>query len=159
MYGNGWYGHDSVSDDASTTVVRLNPAKGIAVCVASKYCRASTVAAKLFGKSLPGYSTLTIPRPLSATAVSRLALASFVGKYRNAIKTLSIRTSSLGKLQLVNTDSTCDLTPADNDVFIVGGSACGGLPFLQFLRAHSNTYRYLWDSRRLYRNVEANDYE
>jgi CubicO group peptidase (beta-lactamase class C family) len=159
VYGSGWYGHNSIADDGSSIFARVNPEGGIVVVVSSARYHAGVVAAKVFGKSFPGYSTLSTPRQDPRQEASLASLDSYCGSYCNAAETISVQMSESGSLRLVSRTASSDLSTTDADVFVVDKSPSAGTRFVQFLGRNGTSFRYLWDGRRVLRRTEVSAYD
>lgn len=154
-YGDGWYGHNSIADDGSTVLARLHPKERISLVVASTHQHANVVAAKVLGKSLPGYSTLSIPRLSATEAIDPRRLETYAGAYRNCAEAFYVFALGPGKIELDSPSGKSVMSLAEENVFIASKADAGGVKFIQFLCQHGSSFHYLWDGRRVYRKSEV----
>lgn len=151
-YGDAWFGHSAVTEDNRTALVRVCPERRIVLVVASVYHHANMVAARLFGKALPGFRSLRIPKPLLHDALRQLDQRAYCGVYRNAAEDFTI-TYINKELRLTTLHYEVELTIAENNILLPKQSAQARMGFVQLLTPNGNRFRYLWDGQRVYRNV------
>ena len=156
FYGEGWFGHSSYAEDGSTAIVRICPARRIAILVASETHHAGVVAAKVLGKLLPGFSTLQIPRIVSDGSAKQIELGPYCGIFRNGDEVLSVRATADGQLELEASGSTVAFSAAENDMFVTRAPGMGGVKCVQFLKLAGGRHEYLWDGRRVFANTKVN---
>src|SRR5690606_34264801 len=121
----GWFGHNSTIPGAAA-FVRVNPAEKFALVLMSRDHSVATVAGKLFGKLLPQFSQMKMPRPLSQAQRDGLELARFAGTYRSAGLEIVVDAAEGSELKISatrHTDAaagvlmTAALRPAEDNVF------------------------------------------
>lgn len=157
-YGRNWFGHHSTWPGASV-LVRIRPAHGTALVVASRQQPALLVAARLFGEILPEFSGLIMPRRLTSDEIEAMDSHRYAGIYRSASESVSISCCADGGLQM-EVDSTrrkrpssfgkrfsTGLRPAADDIFLPEPGAAGRFPFVQFIAHDRGSRRYLWNGR------------
>ncbi len=153
FYGGGWYGHSSIADNRSTIVVRIHPVRRVALVVYSLHHHANMVAARLFGRGLPGYGDLKVPGALPPESARAMDWGAFQGRYGNAAQTISIQAAEEGGgMQALWSDHSIALVPAAGHVWLAARRERGGAGYFQFLVPEEGAFRYLWDGQRLYRN-------
>jgi hypothetical protein len=158
--GDGWFGHSSVLPGAAA-FVRIHPRNEIGLLIASRDHAPTVVAANVFGRALPEFSTLRVPKPLTEDEAARHNLERYVGVYRNAASTISVEMTSTGTLT-IRVDDTREplhskrmfetsLHPAHNNVFLSRPPE-KSFPFVQFLLEQSGRSSHLWNGQRIWKN-------
>ena len=161
-YGRNWFGHHSTWPGASV-LVRIRPAHGTALVVASRKQPALLVAARLFGGFLPEFALLKLPRRLTADAIRSMDLQRHEGVYRTAAEAVRVSSASDECLRMAvdrvrrdpaersRTRFATPLQPAAGDVFLPEPGAPDRFPFVQFIERNGGSRRYLWNGRRVWR--------
>jgi hypothetical protein len=160
-YGGGWVGHNSAWRRASS-MLRVEPRRGIALFVASTGEPAAVWAARLFGPSLPDLTGLRLPRRV-APASGDPTVEGCVGVYGRAGLTVRIDRDSSGVLVL---DATAargrrrfprwarrTLRPGGARLYFPDPPADETFPFVEFIAPCGAGFRYLWNGRFVLRNT------
>lgn len=151
-YGDGWYGHSAIAEDQRSALVRVHPRLKVAVVIASVFHHANVVAAKLFGKAMPGFSSLKIPRRLSGRALGNADLNDYPGTYTSGTEMFRVVLSSGRQLRLVGPKYEANLAVAENDLCLPKDPEDSAMGFVQFVEKRDGRFCYLWNGQRLYRN-------
>lgn len=161
-YGRNWFGHHSTWPGASV-LVRIRPAHGTALVIASRDQPALLVAARLFGRFLPEFALLKLPQRLTADAIQSMDLGRHEGVYRTAAEAVRVSSASDQGLRMAvdrarrdpaerpETRFATPLQPAAGDVFLPEPGAPDRFPFVQFIERDGGSRRYLWNGRRVWR--------
>jgi transposase-like protein len=160
-HGGGWLGHNGQTD-ASTILVRFNPAKRLVVLVASDSAADSaTVMPKLFRKVLPEFQHWPQITPLSEVESASLVPSLLAGQYANAHGTADIVAQGntlVLKYRCFNETGSqvAVLTPlriSESNIIFTFSSEIGALGGLvQFIRPdRTGRPQYIWDGRKVWR--------
>ena len=156
-YGSGWFGHTSVLP-GTPAAVRINPARQIAVVIASDGLSPQLAASRLFARLMPGLLPKA-PRRLTDKQARELDLTRYEAHYgdqRTTFRTrpgpgltISIEAHYRGPVQ-AHSSAAASLHPAENEAFVAKPPDPCLSRFYQFLHPMNGGFQYLWDGESLY---------
>ena len=149
FYGEGWYGHNSIWPHASASV-RIQPRARIALLITSREQPVTAVVARLFGKILPEYRNLRIPKAVPwRESPDRLCSQYGCGE------PVAIECRGAKQLRLRGPRFASELEPAEHDVFFARPLEDPRYAFVQPLRPGRRGYEYLWNGQRILKRTRA----
>ncbi len=158
FFGEGWYGHNMAVPGGSL-LVRIHMKNRIALVVASKEVPASLITLRLFGRLLPEYTALRIPRPVPAAVTAERA-AHIVGTYENRALELRItydlraglRADAVLKHDRAAGVVSATLGPGTDGAWLFESPSASYLQWVQFVAGCSAApAAHLWDGRQILR--------
>jgi hypothetical protein len=160
-YGLGWFGHHSAFAGLSV-LIRLQPEARFGIVVASSFQPAITVAARLFGRSLPELANPKMPSPLGANTCRNLSPQRFIGRYRSAETLIRVGITRQERLEFsafkcadgegpAKPWISASLVPAKNDVFLLEPMHLQAFPIVQFVTPEGGMFQHLWNGRRVWK--------
>jgi Beta-lactamase len=163
-YGDGWYGHNALLSTTSV-VVRFHLEDQIGLVVTADNRSAAVTLARVFGRMLPEFRDLKLPRPLSGSELSRSEIEACLGTYANGDTLALITSDGSTRLILEIVDKSTDkksaffirtnLQQCTQSAFMLEPNAMIFGTWIQFIRPSTIGYQYLWNGKELYRREAA----
>ena len=160
-YGDGWFGHNALLRDEST-LARFNVDNRIGIVVTGDNRLATLVLARLFGRALPEFSQLKIPRPLPNWEPNESDLDAYTGSYENAATQAIVTRTGATTLGLEIFEKSTDadwnsqvkairstMQPCADGAFRLEPKAIEFGVWIQFIRPAAQRYSYLWNGREV----------
>ena len=159
-FGSDWYGHNA-NICGHSLIVRFAPKSAALLVIAARnepMDAALTVLINLFGKCLPEFSQLRIPRRLNSSEAAELIARQYEGSYANARDLIRISADDRQQLTLQFTAlpgdvrvAECGLSPAQRSIFFSQPATRDIPPYIQFGGADSaGHFQYVWNGKKVW---------
>jgi Beta-lactamase len=160
-YESGWIGHNSEAPGPAAAL-RVHAKERIAIVVESGDQAAAPILAAMFGRLLPDLVRIRIPSRLNTPPADT---DRYVGKYESEALRVTIFRSDDAALELraqrriagLVEETPFLVTPlraAQDEVFFPQPSSAHLAPLVQFIGADGNRFRFLWNGKSIWRNVD-----
>lgn len=162
-FGSGWYGHN-MTTPAQSLILRIHPERKLAIAVAGTGATTASMAMlRIFGRRLPEYASLKLPKPIAAA--DRAVLERCPGVYANAAMSVRISLRHQESRLQADIESASPPTPSRGIAAVSTGLQAGTdnaflaephvttFQWIQFLTPDARGYVHLWDGRQVLRRV------
>lgn len=154
-YGDGWYGHNSDTENCSG-VIRFSPRRRLAIVTTALNRSASLIEGRLFGRMFPSIHPVLPWRQSRLTPATGGDPARYAGTYANNACRLIVDPQPDGALALKSENevesATGVLKPVCEHTFLSGLPRRTHLSWLQFVRPSAEgSFGYLWNGREVFR--------
>jgi Beta-lactamase len=161
-YGSGWYGHNMTAPHHSL-VLRAHFEDRVAFVVTAAESSATLTVARLFGKLLPEYVSLGLPKPLAVPVLPPDA-AGCAGTYARQSTIVRVKSAAENSLEAeIFTDWAAfdhnspqirsALRPGTANAYLAEPIAAPFFQWVQFVTPNGQHYLHLWDGRQVLRRI------